>query len=105
MRKPALTVLTSCYNAAPYLVESIESVLKQSFEDFEYLLIDDGSTDESRQILQHFAAFDPRIVFIPKKNSGLTDSLNLGLRRARGEWVARLDADDVALPGRLQAQL
>jgi hypothetical protein len=105
MRKPAITVLTSCYNAAPYLVESIESVLKQSFEDFEYLLIDDGSTDESRQILQHYAAFDPRIVFIPKKNSGLTDSLNLGLRRARGEWVARLDADDVAMPERLQAQI
>ncbi len=105
MRQPAISVLTSCYNAAPYLAESIESILGQYHRDFEYLLIDDGSTDGTLEILKRYAARDSRIVLIAKENTGLTDSLNVGLQRARGEWIARLDADDVAMPERLHAQL
>lgn len=100
-----ISVLTSCFNAAEFLRESIDSVLAQSFRDFEYLLVDDGSSDETLEILKEYAARDPRIVVISKNHSGLTDSLNLGLQRARGEWVARLDTDDVALPERLERQL
>lgn len=105
MRKPAISVLTSCFNAAAFLAESIESILGQTYRDFEYLLIDDGSTDATLDILNQYAARDDRIVLVRKSNSGLCDSLNVGLRIARGDWIARLDADDVAMPQRLQAQL
>ncbi len=105
MTRPPISVLTSCFNAAEFLEDSIESILSQSFRDFEHILIDDGSTDDTLAIIKKYAAKDKRIVVISKENSGLTDSLNVGLGIARGEWIARLDADDVAMPTRLEAQL
>jgi glycosyltransferase involved in cell wall biosynthesis len=102
---PVVSVLTPCFNGAEFLRESIESVLAQSFRDFEYLLVDDGSSDDTLTIMKSFAASDPRIVVLCKSHSGLTDSLNFGLQRARGEWIARLDADDMAMPERLERQL
>jgi glycosyltransferase involved in cell wall biosynthesis len=95
----------SCYNAADWLVESVESVLCQTFTDFEFVIIDDGSTDNSLKILERYALKDDRIVFVPKGNTGLADSLNVGLRCARGEWVARMDADDICEPNRLEKQV
>lgn len=105
MTDPHISVLTCCFNAAEFLGEAIESVLHQSFGDYEFLLVDDGSTDSTPQILRRYAARDPRIVVLTKANTGLADSLNFGLRRARASWIARLDADDVAMPGRLERQL
>jgi glycosyltransferase involved in cell wall biosynthesis len=95
----------SCYNACNWLEESIDSVLQQTFCDFEFVIVDDGSTDDSLAILQRYAERDKRIVILRKKNTGLADSLNVGLRGARGEWVARMDADDVCEPHRLELQL
>ena len=100
-----ISVLTCCFNCEDFIGESIESVLSQTYSNFEYLLIDDGSTDRSQQIIKKYADRDSRIYFIGKNHTGLTDSLNLGLGRARGKWVARLDADDIALPCRLRDQL
>jgi hypothetical protein len=105
MTKPSISVLTSCFNGAEFLEESIESILGQSFRDFEYILIDDGSSDDTPTILRRYAGRDRRIIVISKENSGLTNSLNVGLGIAQGEWIARLDADDIAMPGRLESQL
>lgn len=104
-KAPAVTVLMSCYNGQRWLDEAIESVLRQTFDDFEFIIVDDGSSDASPEIIAHQAARDPRIVVITKPNSGLADSLNVGLRDARGEWIARIDADDVCEPQRLERQL
>jgi len=102
---PVITVLMSCYNGAMWLGEAIESVLNQTFGDYEFIIVDDGSRDNSLEIINSFASKDVRIVVISKENSGLADSLNIGIQAARGEWVARLDADDVCDPTRLQKQL
>lgn len=92
------------YNGERYLRESIESVLSQTCEDFEFLIIDDGSTDSTRKIILSYA--DRRIRLIEnERNIGLTRSLNRGLRAARGEFIARQDADDISEPQRFERQI
>jgi len=103
---PPVTVLMSVYNGVPYLAEAIESVLVQSFDDFEFLIIDDASTDGSKDLVQSYG--DPRIRLINNESNlgrGQTRALNYGLRLARGEYIARLDSDDIALPHRLERQV
>ncbi len=100
-----LSVVMSVYNGRDHLEEAIGSILNQSFLDFEFIIINDGSTDETKQILDRFAAQDSRIRVIHQKNSGLAASLNRGVRIARGNFIARQDADDVSLPGRLEKQM
>ncbi len=102
---PQISVLTSCYNASKYIREAVESILNQTFRDFEFILIDDGSTDNTLEILHEYARMDRRIVLVEKENTGLTDSLNIGLKIARGEWIARMDADDISMPTRLEKQI
>lgn len=102
---PVVSVLLSCYNGARWLDEAIDSVLGQSFGDFEFIIVDDGSTDNSLEIIQRFAEQDTRIVVIAKRNTGLAASLNEGIQHACGEWIARLDADDICEPTRLEMQL
>ncbi|MDB0074078.1 glycosyltransferase [Planktomarina temperata] len=102
---PKISVLLSCYNGARWLDEAINSVLSQTFGNFEFIIVDDGSTDNSPEIIKRYAEQDSRIVVIAKSNSGLADSLNVGIRQARGEWIARLDADDICEPSRLEIQL
>ena len=97
-------MLTSCFNATEFIEESIESILSQSFGNFEFILIDDGSTDNTLEIIQKYAAKDKRIRVVAKENSGLPKSLNLGLSLAQGNWIARFDADDIAFPYRLERQ-
>lgn len=100
---PKVTVLMSVYNGQRYLRQSVESILGQTFTDFEFVIINDGSTDNSRDILLSYR--DPRMIVIDNdKNVGLTRSLNRGLSLARGEYVARQDADDISLPTRLEKQ-
>ena len=94
----------SCYNAERWLAESIESVLGQTWGDFEFIIVDDGSTDGTGRIVDRFASKDARIVPITKPNTGLADSLNVGIARARGVWIARLDADDLCESQRLELQ-
>jgi hypothetical protein len=101
---PAVTVLMPAYNAAPHLTEALESILRQTFSDFEFVVVDDGSTDDTPSILR--ACADPRLsVLANERNFGVIGSLNRGLEAATGEFVARMDADDVALPKRLERQV
>jgi glycosyltransferase involved in cell wall biosynthesis len=93
------------YNAGGYLREAVESVLAQTFGDFEFIIIDDGSTDGSAGVLSEYARRDARIRLTVRENKGLTWTLNEGLRLARGEWVARMDGDDVAMPKRFESQV
>ncbi len=102
---PPLTVLLSVHNGRRYLREAVQSILDQSFGDFEFLIINDGSTDDSLEILNEFAQKDSRIRIISRANRGLTVTLNEGITLARGEFIARMDADDIALPDRLEKQL
>lgn len=103
-RSPAITVLMSVYNGSRWLDEAISSVLNQTFIDFEFIIVNDGSTDQSLEIIKRFAKSDARIVVINKENTGLADSLNRGIQKARGTWIARLDADDLCEPRRLEKQ-
>jgi glycosyltransferase involved in cell wall biosynthesis len=102
---PTVSVLMPVHNAERYLAEAVESILGQTFTDFEFLIIDDGSTDRSRAILERYAARDGRIRLTSRPNTGYTVALNEGLGLARGELVARMDADDVALPERVARQV
>jgi hypothetical protein len=102
---PTVSVLMSVHNAGAYLTPAVESILAQSFDEFEFLILDDGSTDRSGALLQEFAARDPRIRLISRENRGLTKSLNELLAAARGKYIARMDADDIALPDRFARQV
>jgi len=102
---PIVSVLMSVYNSERHLRQSIQSVLDQSFADFEFVIVEDGSEDSSPRILSEFARQDARIVLIKNEtNRGLAASLNRGLERAQGKYVARQDADDISLPNRLELQ-
>jgi len=103
---PAVSVLLPVYNPGGYLGTSIESVLAQSFADFEFLIIDDCSTDGSRETIARYARRDSRVrAILHERNEGLAATLNEGLRVARSELVARMDHDDESLPERLRIQV
>jgi glycosyltransferase involved in cell wall biosynthesis len=102
INNPKVTVLMPAYNAGKYIDEAITSVLEQSFADFELLIINDGSTDETEKIIRSFK--DPRIVLINQKNKGLAATLNTGLNLAKADYIARFDADDICYPNRLKIQ-
>ncbi len=103
-RNPKIGVLMPVHNASKYLAQAIESILKQSFTDFEFIIINDGSTDSSLEIIKSFN--DPRIIIANnKKNLGLIVTLNKGLKMVRGKYVARMDADDFSYPDRLASQV
>lgn len=101
---PLITVVMPVYNAAAHLRLAIESILQQECSDFEFIILNDGSTDDSAAIISSFD--DARIVFVSDEvNSGLVKQLNTGFDRARGKYIARMDADDIALPTRLARQV
>lgn len=102
---PAVSVAMSVYNGERFLAEAIESVLGQSFTDFELLALDDGSTDGTRAILEAYAARDARLRPIFRENKGLIASLNQLLAAARAPLIARMDADDVCMPERFERQV
>lgn len=93
------------YNGGRFLQASIESIIKQSFTDFDFIIINDGSTDNSKQIIDHLASKDRRVKIINNKtNIGITKSLNQGLAIAQGKYIARQDSDDISQPDRLKNQ-
>jgi glycosyltransferase involved in cell wall biosynthesis len=100
---PTVSVVMSVYNGEKYLREAVESILNQSFTDFEFIIINDGSSDRSRDIIKSYT--DPRIRYLQHKNHGLAYSLNRGIRESSGEYIARMDADDISLPQRLEKQI
>jgi len=99
-----ITVLMSVYNGERFLKESISSVLNQSFTEFEFIIVNDGSTDNSTNIIKEFSFMDKRIHVIDKQNTGLTSSLNKGIEIAKGKWIARVDDDDICDLKRLEIQ-
>lgn len=106
MNTPAVTVLMPVYNGAQYLREAMESILAQTFTDFEFLIVDDDSTDETPRVLEEYTRKDARVrVVRNKKNLGIAGSLNRGLELAAAPLIARMDADDICLPRRLELQV
>ena len=101
MGGPLVSVVMSVYNGQQYLRPSLDSVLAQEGVDFEFVVVDDGSTDQSPKMLEEYAQKDSRIRLIRQGNTGLTRALARGCSEARGELIARQDADDVSFPGRL----
>jgi glycosyltransferase involved in cell wall biosynthesis len=104
MGQPQVSVVIPVWNGERYLKQAIESILAQDFVDFELIVIDDGSTDRSAEIVSAFA-HDPRVALHKQANAGVVAARNAGLRLAQAEFVAFLDADDIALPGRLVKQV
>lgn len=102
---PRISVIMSVYNAERHLADAIRSILNQTFTDFEFLIVDDGSRDSSAAIMDAFAVSDPRIRVIRQENRGLIVSLNRMLDEARAPLVARMDADDISLPTRFERQI
>ena len=105
MEKPEISVILPVYNSDKFLKEALNSVLEQTFKNWELVAINDGSTDRSLQILEQYQKSDARIRIISRENRGLVKTLNEGVNLARGEWIARMDADDVCLPDRFSKQL
>lgn len=101
---PKVSVVMPVYNGEKYLAEAIRSILDQSFKDFELLVINDGSTDRTGDMLRSYT--DPRIVILENEtNLGLSKSFNKGIMASRGSYIARMDADDVAVPERFEKQM
>jgi glycosyltransferase involved in cell wall biosynthesis len=103
MKSPAITIIVPIYNGSAYLAETLQSFLSQTFTDYELLAIDDGSTDDSVDIVRSIK--DERIRLIQKNNTGLCHTMNLGIAEAQAPYIARSDQDDVSFPDRLQRQL
>jgi len=98
--KPSVSVVIATYNRANFLPETIDSVLNQRFQDFELIVVDDGSTDNSREVLRRY---EPRVRYIYQENHGPSAARNLGVRHAKGAWIAIQDSDDLCAPEHLAA--
>lgn len=109
MKLPKISVIMSVYNGERYLSDAVESILNQSFRDFEFIIIDDCSTDNSYDLLEKFANNDSRIKIIRKEKNigvkGFIENLNIGLDKALGKYIARMDQDDISHPNRFKKQI
>ena len=100
----SVSVILPVFNGGRWLIQCIESVLAQDFADFELLIIDDGSTDNSLSIIKKFSSIDSRIRYLVQENMGLAFTLNRGINASAGIWIARIDSDDLWAPNKLSAQ-
>ena len=100
MNYPLISVIMSVYNCEKYISQSIESILNQSYSNFEFIIINDGSTDNSLEIIKKYQHKNSQITLIDQTNIGLTKSLNKGINVAKGDYIARMDADDICLSDR-----
>ena len=104
MSSPMISVVMPTFNGEKFIKEAIESILNQTFNDFEFIIVNDGSIDNTEKIIQSFS--DKRIVYVKKEqNSGISDTLNLGISLAKGKYIARMDDDDISIPNRFERQL
>lgn len=103
--KKMVSVVLPVYNGEKYLQEAVDSILQQTYCDFELIVINDGSTDNTLDILLEYQKKDSRVVIISRENRGLVDSLNEGIQISQGKYIARMDADDIAHPTRLEKQV
>jgi glycosyltransferase involved in cell wall biosynthesis len=104
-KTPLVSVVMPVYNTEDYLKQAVDSILEQSWTNFELIVIDDGSKDHSGKILDEIAKTDKRMKVVHQKNHGLVFTLNLGIRMATGEYIARMDADDISFPRRFEQQV
>ncbi len=104
-KRPMISVLMPVFNVAPYVAETIQSVLNQSVDDFEFVIVNDGSTDATEKVVARYEQLDDRIKYVCQPRRGITPTLNEGLRHCRGEFVARIDGDDTAMPQRFERQV
>lgn len=102
-KTPKISVIMPTLNAEKYLKKAIDSILNQTFKNFEFIIIDDNSTDNTIKIIKNYK--DKRIKLIKGKNKGIASALNLGIKHSKGEYIARMDADDISLPQRLEKQI
>lgn len=100
-----VSVVLPVYNAARFLTAAIDSLLSQTYRDIEVIAVDDGSTDRSRAILADYSSRDFRVRVVSRPNTGIVEALNDGVAAARGEFIARMDADDTSLPHRIEEQV
>ena len=103
-KTPSISVIMPVFNSENTVHAAIESILNQTFREFEFIMIDDGSTDDSYAIMQQYQQIDNRVRVIQQQNQGITVALNAAINHAQGEYIARMDADDIAYPQRLEAQ-
>ena len=103
MSSPVVSVIVCNYNCAQYLGEAIESVLNQTFQDFELVVVDDGSTDSSKEVIERYQSWHPqKMVTIFKTNGGQASALNIAFERSRGDIVSFLDSDDMWMATKLE---
>jgi|TARA_B110000879_G_scaffold97898_1_gene133283 glycosyltransferase involved in cell wall biosynthesis len=102
--QPIISVVMPVYNAEFYLEEAITSILNQTYKNFEFIIIDDGSNDNSLEIIQKASSKDSRIICISRENKGIIYSLNEGIKLSKGSYIARMDADDISYPDRFEEQ-
>jgi glycosyltransferase involved in cell wall biosynthesis len=105
IKSPLVSVVMCVYNDEKNLSSSIESILRQTFTEFEFIIVDDGSTDKTSEILDSYSTKDPRIKVFHLKNSGTAASANYGISKAIGRYIARIDSDDISYPHRLQTEV
>ena len=105
MTPPSVSVVLPVFNAELYVREAVESILSQTFSHFEFIIINDGSTDGSTDILRELAAIDSRIILVERSNDGHLSALNLGIELAQSDLIARMDADDISMPDRFALQV
>lgn len=103
--RPLISVVMPVYNRADFLAEAIESILRQTYPHFEFIIVDDGSTDGSREIISRYAARERRLRPFFQEHQGAAGAMNDGVSLARGAWIARMDSDDIAMPERLAVSL
>ncbi|MBR6757368.1 MAG: glycosyltransferase family 2 protein [Bacteroidaceae bacterium] len=99
---PRVSIIVPVYNAENYIVQCLDSILNQTFQDFEVIIVDDGSTDNSAKICNKYAEQDHRIILIKKSNGGVSAARNIAISQASGEWITFLDADDMLFPDCLE---
>ncbi|WP_129793639.1 glycosyltransferase [Sphingosinicella sp. CPCC 101087] len=103
--RPLVSIVMSVYNGLPYMTAALESLVGQTYTNLEFVIVDDGSTDGSREVLRAYAVRDERFRLIEQPNAGLTKALIRGVSESRGTYVARMDADDISVPHRIERQV
>lgn len=104
-KNPLISVIMPAYNVEAFIGEAIDSILNQTLSDFELIVINDGSTDKTLQIVTDYAKKDNRIVIISRENRGIVNSRNEGVQKSKGKYIAKMDADDISFPERFEQQI
>ncbi len=105
VNNPLVSVIIPAYNAQSYITDTLQSVISQTYQDIEILVVDDGSTDRTSEIVQSFARKDHRIIFLQQDNAGVAAARNLAIEKSRGEYIAPIDADDIWFPQKIAKQV